>query len=337
MSARSRLVRTAIALTVTLTAGTAALTGCGPTRSTASGNGGTAAGGGSGGGSDRTAAPVAAHPHGDVEGTAHNGLTISDGTRYVLMNGTRVDFGTEVRDLAWSPDGRHAAFVDGAGDLVVSDPDGGHRVVVARDPGGQTWSHPTWQVTARDTRDGLAAKDNLLFAAASGGVSRLDVIAATAVDGTPKEAGLNGYGGDPPPPATGNVWPTAGGTHGSAVYANTVTGEVYLRDDNLRQQGSEVTRGSEPAMSPTADEEIVFVRSVGGHDHLFLETQTGRGLTGSKDLTPDAGTDYTEPAWSPDGTTIAARTPAGVVTLPADGSAAPTLVVGHGGLPAYRG
>ncbi|WP_248782576.1 hypothetical protein [Kitasatospora setae] len=38
------------------------------------------------------------------------------------MDGGTVDFGTVVRDLAWSPDGKHAAFVDGAGNLQTADP-----------------------------------------------------------------------------------------------------------------------------------------------------------------------------------------------------------------------
>jgi Tol biopolymer transport system component len=136
-------------------------------------------------------------------------------------------------------------------------------------------------------------------------------------------------------PQTGNVWPDAAGTYGAAVYANPGTGQVYIRDDNLRQQGSALTAGSEPALAPTQDQDIVFVRSVGGHDHLFVEHSTNSGPT-YRDLTPDATTDYTEPAWSPDGRTIAARTPDGIVTLPADGSHAPVRVSGYKGLPAYR-
>ncbi len=342
MSARSRR-RTAIALTVTLTAGAAALlTGCGPTNAKAAVSPGTrttaqpaAAGtprGGSRPDSAAGGAPVA-------NGTAHNGLTISDGTRYVVMNGTRVDFGTDVRDLAWAPDGRKAAFVDSAGDLVVTGPDGGGRVVVARNPGGQTWSHPTWQVTPYDKQDRLPARDNLLFTVARSGTTRLDIIAATAVDGTPKPASLNPYMGEGSTalPKTGNLWPDVGGTHGTAVYANSGNGEVYIRDDYLRQQGGRVAPGSEPAMSPLDDEEIVFVRSVGGHDHLFVEKSGDKGFEPPRDLTPHATTDYTEPAFSADGRTIAARTPSGIATLPADGSAAPVLVSGYRGLPAYRG
>jgi WD40-like Beta Propeller Repeat len=360
MPARGRVNRTAIALTATLTAGTAALlTGCGPTQpgstATAASGAASATSTGAPGTPGRPAAATAKTPAAGaapaasataapapagvpaVNGAVRGGLTVSNGSRYVLINGVTVDFGTPVRDLAWSPDGRRAAFIDGAGDLAVAGPDGSRRVVVARNPGGQTWSHPTWQVAATDTADQLPAKNNLLFAADAGGVSRLDIIKATAVDGTPKAASLNHEAdeGVPALPQTGNVWPSAGGTHGTSVYANSRTGEVYIRDDYLRQQGIALAPGSEPAMSPRDDEEIVFVRSVGGHDHLFLEKSTDKGPS-FKDLTPKAATDYTEPAWSPDGRTLAARTAQGIVTLPADGSAAPVVVSTRSGLPAYR-
>jgi Tol biopolymer transport system component len=241
------------------------------------------------------------------------------------MNGTRVDFGTLVRDLSWSPDGRKAAFVDGDGDLAVAAPDGSGRVVVARNPGGQTWSHPTWQTRKADAADGMPALNNLIFAAGSNGTG-----------GTPRPISLNHEAGDHPDPlpTTGNVWPNAGSA-GSAVYANPGTGKVYIRDDNIRQQGSALTAGSEPALSSQDDADIVFVRSVDGHDHLFLEHSTDSGPT-YKDLTPHASTDYTEPAFSPAGDRIAARTPAGIVELPADGSGGPVRVSGYKGLPAYR-
>jgi len=130
-----------------------------------------------------------------------------------------------------------------------------------------------------------------------------------------------------------NTWPNAG-PYGTAVYANPGTGQVYIRDDNLRTAAAKLSTGSEPAISPDG-ESAVFVRSVGGHDHLFEESVQGDRV--ARDLTPNATTDYAEPAWSPDSRTIAVRTPTGIATLPADGSTAPTEVSSWTGLPAYRG
>ncbi|MEU9481812.1 hypothetical protein [Streptomyces sp. NPDC048191] len=267
-------------------------------------------------------------------GASHSSLTVSNGSQYVLIGGHEVNFGVPVRDLAWSPDGARAAFIDGSGNLDIAGPNGRGRVVVAKNPGGQNWSHPTWQVTAKDSRNGVPAKDNLIFAARYKGVDRLEYVSAKAVHGTPKRLPLNG---EPEPngqlPQTGNVWPNAAGYHGTSVYANTSTGEVYIRDDYLRQQGGKLTKGSQPALAPN-EEKVVFVRSVAGHDHLMVEDlEHGNKI---RDLTPHATTDYTEPAWSPDGKTLAARTPAGTVTLPAEGTGHPAKATSVTGLAAYR-
>jgi len=329
-SGRRRRTTAAIALTAGVTAGAALLSACGPDDSAAQDTTAPPATG-------TTTAPPAGSPAA-LNGTAHGGLTISDGSRYVVMNGTRVDFGTLVRDLAWSPDGRTAAFVDGDGDLAVSNPDGTGRRIVARNPGGQTWSHPTFQIRAADPANGMPALDNLIFVIAAGGTTRLYAVPATALGATPKPIGLNAIPAEDakPLPQTGNTWPN-GGPAGASVYANPGTGKVYIRDDNLRQQGSAIAPGAEPAMAQGSEEEIVFVRAVDGHDHLFAQERTGDGGTPRiTDLTPHATTDYTEPAISPDGSQIAARTPGGIVTLPADGSAAPVRVSAYKGLPAYR-
>ncbi|GHH69003.1 hypothetical protein GCM10018781_27030 [Kitasatospora indigofera] len=336
MSVRTRLSTVAaVALTTAVTAGAAALlAGCGPEDqagpaaappvSTAPAGAGTAPGPGG------TASPTAPA----VNGTEGNHLTISNGTDHVLMNGTSVDFGTVVRDLAWSPDGAKAAFVDGAGNLMVANPDGSGRVLVARAPSGETWSHPTWQVSSVLPDVELPLKNNIFFAAAKGGVSRLKGIAATSVDGTPQVLRLGTEEGpdNKQLPQTGNTWPSAAGAQGTAVYANSDTGEVYIRDDFLRQQGSSLLPGSQPALAP-GGEDLVFVRAVGGHDHVF---EGGVAERPAKDLTPNATTDFTEPAWSPDGRTLAVRAPDGIYTLPVDGSAAPVKISTYTGLPAYR-
>ncbi|MEU2779157.1 hypothetical protein ABZ646_41510 [Streptomyces sp. NPDC007162] len=269
--------------------------------------------------------------------TVPRGLTISDGTRHVLVNGKSIDFGTPVRDLAWNPSGSKAAFVDGHGDLVVSDPDGSHRVTVAVNPGGQTWSHPTWQVTAADRANRIPAKNNLIFSAKIHGSTVLEGVKATSNHGRPAKISLNGDPGDGAVPQTGNTWPNVGGSYGTSVYENTRNGEVYIRDDYLRQQGGALTKGSEPALAPD-EEEVVFVRSVHGHDHLFVE-EFGGSTNVVKDVTPGATTDYTEPTWSPNGRTIAFRAPTGTYTLTktAHGFGRPVKVSQHTGLPAYRG
>jgi hypothetical protein len=269
-----------------------------------------------------------------VNGTKGNGLTISDGSTYVVMNGTRVNFGVHVRDLAWSPDGKKAAFIDGQGNLEVADANATARRIVAVNPGHQTWSHPTWQVTKTDAADGIPAKDNLILTVDKAGSTSLKRISATAHHGTLATLPLNRYigPGTAANPSTGNTWASGGGTYGTIVYENTHTGDVYLRDDYIRQQGGPVTKGSQPALSPN-DEEIVFVRSVKGHDHIFVSDVDG---THAKDVTPHATGNDTEPTWSANGKTIAFRTSTGTDTVPANGSKAPVRTSSYTGLAAYR-
>nr|WP_031078856.1 PD40 domain-containing protein [Streptomyces sp. NRRL WC-3742] len=343
MSVRNRFgSAAAIALTTTVSA--VLLTACGPDTSdpVAAPTSGAPVATGSAGPGGKTGSPA---PGGkEINGTtAANHLTISTGTPTVALNGTTVDFGTAVRDLAWSPDGKKAVFINGDGDLMTANPDGGGKVVVAKHPAGETWSHPTWQRATKDTGGDTSANAterfrNLVFASDKGGTLRLETIPVKSVGGTPEVlTPHNSEGGNeniPQPPQAGNTWANAGGQRGEIAYANTPAGEVFIYDTYIRPNTHSMGKGSQPALS-TDGEHLVFVRSVNGHDHLFSRSPLD-GPKSEKDLTPSATTDYTEPVWSPDGRTIAARTPDGIVTLPSDGSAAPTQVSTIKGLPSYR-
>ena len=302
----------------------------------------TSASGGSGGGASSSAPPLNA--------TGGTGITISDGSSKVLMNGKSVDFGTQVDDPAWSPDGSKVAFIDGSGNLVVANADGSGKTEAAHNLGGQKWSHPTWQTTQADPQDGLPARDNIFFASTFGGGTLWEVPVGSH-DAQPKQLPLNHYSGDgaDPLPTAGNVWPSANGSYGGAVYENDhgSSSDVYIRDDYLRQQGGLAIKGaSEPAyvlVGSTAGDggtpEVVFVRKVGAYDHVFvqpLQTSTGGSAAAARDLTPHATTDCTEPAISPDGKTVAFSTSSGVVSVAANGAGNPAFVTHAPGFPAFR-
>jgi dipeptidyl aminopeptidase/acylaminoacyl peptidase len=279
-------------------------------------------------------------------GTAGTKLTISDGTSKVLMDGTSVDFGTEVHDLAWSPDGKLAAFIDGSGSLSVANPDGSNRVEVAKNPGGQTWSHPTWQVTPEDPTEG-AARDNIFFASTANGVSTLMGVEATAQDGTPKTLSLNaGSGANVPQiPQAGNSWPSAAGKFGSSVYEydKGSVATVYVRDDYLRQQGEKlIDDAAEPAyFVDDSSSKVVFVRASSGHKHIFAQTTVQTSTSGAAngkpfDLTPSASADLSAPVFSPDGKTVAFATPDQIDVVDIASPGKVTVVSNATGVPAYR-
>ncbi|NUR60233.1 MAG: hypothetical protein HOV87_16465 [Catenulispora sp.] len=289
-----------------------------------------------------SSAPVA------LNATGGTGVVVADGTGKVLMNGKAVDFGTAVHDPAFSPDGKKVAFIDGGGNLVVANADGSGRVEVARNADGQKWSHPTWQVTPADQY--RPARDIIFFASSAKG-GTLWQVQGVEHDGKPTTLGLIGYF-DPqevPPPATGNVWPSASGKFGTAVYEhdNGSSSDLYVRDDYLRQQGGLVIKNAaEPdfvlvggSASSEGDPEVVFVRQVNGHQHVFVspvQTSTGGQSPVPHDVTPNATADCSMPALSPDGKTVAYSTAAGVFTVSVKGSAAPKQVTDIPGFPTFR-
>jgi Tol biopolymer transport system component len=101
---------------------------------------------------------------------------------------------------------------------------------------------------------------------------------------------------------------------------------------NLLEGGFRVSgEGTEPAWSPDG-KRLVFVRSSGGHAHLFVANADGKG---AQQIT-DGSSDDEEPAWSPDGTSIIfcsvnatiTSTQADLFTVHADGSGLVQLTEG---------
>jgi hypothetical protein len=197
-----------------------------------------------------------------------------------------------------------------------------------------------------DNQNDIAARSSIFFASSAGGATLWEV-PPNAHDAQPKQISLNGYF-DPDaaqPSLTGNVWPAGAGHFGSAVYEHDhgTAADVYVRDDYLRQQGGlAITDAAEPgyvfvggSATSQGTAEVAFVRKVGAHDHVFIETVSPQKAA-ARDLTPHATTDCTEPAISPDGKTVAFSTSSGVVSVAADGSGAPAFVTHAPGFPAFR-
>ncbi|GAA1953216.1 hypothetical protein [Catenulispora subtropica] len=314
-----------------------------------SATGGDTAGGTTAPVAESSASSSASSASGTRNGTGGTKLTVSDGSSKILMNGKAVDFGTAVYDQSWSPDGKKVAFIDDHDNLWVANADGSGKVEAAKNSTGEKWTHPAWQVAKADTQDGVPARNNIFFASTAGDGTLWKVV-ATAHDGKPEKLELAGTAGENEvdPPQTRNMWPSAAGDFGGAIYEhdNGSSSDIWVRDDFLRQQGDLAFKnGSEPSYAivggsansdPTP--EVVFVRTVNGHRHIFFSVlYTANGdAPKAKDLTPNAAGDYVTPALSPDGKTVAYSTESGVYLISTDGSGTPKQITDKPGFPAFR-
>lgn len=327
-------------------AGGASSAGASGTAGTGTGTGATAPSGASSGTSGTAPSSAA----GGQNGTAGTKLTVSDGSSTILVNGKAVDFGTAVYDQSWSPDGRKVAFIDDHDNLWVADADGSGKTEVAKNTTGEKWTHPAWQVAKADPQDGIPAKNNIFFAS-TGKNGTLWGVSATAHNGKPQQLSLDGESGENMtiPPQDHNMWPSTAGEYGAAVYEhdNGSSSDVYVRDDFLRQQGGlALKNASEPAYAMVGgsaksdpDPEIVFVRTVNGHRHVFLTSlripESGVAPT-PKDVTPKGLDECVSPALSPDGKLVACSSETGVYLFSADGSGTAKKVTDKPGFPSFR-
>jgi hypothetical protein len=237
--------------------------------------------------------------------------------------------------------------------LVPGRPQGGlHRR--RREPrGGERRRHRPHRRRPQPRHPELVAPDLADHASGQGAAGPLFEVPADAHEAQPEKLGIGGVAGQGggQSPTVGNTWPAVSGRFGGGVYEhdNGTDTEVYIRDDYLRQQSwAGIKDAAEPdyvlvggSATSQGTPEVVFVRRVGGHEHVFEQniltgTGTGGSAAAARDLTPNATADCTEPALSADGKTVAYSTPTGVFTISATGSGTPAQVTGTPGFPAFR-
>ena len=290
---------------------------------------------------------VAPSAHAVNAGPADSALTISDGSSTVVVGGHATTFPTTVTDATWAPNGSRLAYVDAAGDLVSSLPDGTGVRTLAHGGPGIVISHPTW-----DSNGG-----HVVFAESVNGKF-----------GPLKEARADGYGNSASGGGDGTVVFDVLHTDDGGAYSAPDTvyvpqgsnGSYDIQDNVVFQEGSGssarifgmdvydaqagrnrvITTGSQPTSSPDGMR-VAFVTADGqiAVANLALPTPTITVLT------HDAPHKQ-HPTFSPDGTKIAyeAFTPGAggaadvakdVESIPAAGGS-PTVVWDKPGMPAYR-
>jgi Tol biopolymer transport system component len=254
-------------------------------------------------------------------------LTSSNGSGSIhFAGGTSLTTpGVSVADASWSPDGSRAAFISD-GDIYTVRYNSGSDVRTVTTSGNAQAGHPTWSsdgstifYAGQPTSGGhwrLEASPSITFDSATTPVSPDDSLDYTHPDGGPNGIVVLQRQADDSGTPTGQA-------------------DVMKYDSNTGQMTLLFTNGSSPAISPDGSR-IAFVRSNGVHDQILTATASGDAII---PVTSD-DVDHDNPAWSPDGLTLAFNTGVlgAVATAKADGTdaASPSIQDDLSGLPAYE-
>lgn len=293
------------------------------------------------------AAPSA---HAVAAGPADSALTVSDGTTRVLVDGQPLTFPTTVTDATWAPNGSRVAFVDAAGDLVSTLPDGSQPRVLAHGGPGIVISGPAWSsdgvaVAFAESVHGttgpikLAKADGYGTSASGGGDGTAVADDPNTTDGASYSSPDAVFTPDGTDPAR-NIVP-------NYVYEKTTAGsstpEIWsVRNFAHAAQPYKVADGAEPTVSPDG-RTVAFI--TGDRQLAVVDISNPFQPSAPKVLTHLDGLQLAHPTFSPDGTKIAFETsyirmgassvPNDVEAVPAAGGS-PAVVSAHPGVPAYR-
>ncbi|NUP51167.1 MAG: hypothetical protein HOW97_28225 [Catenulispora sp.] len=277
-------------------------------------------------------------------GASNSPLTVTDGTRNVVLNGHAVQYAGNIDRGSWAPDGSRIAYVRADGAVITERAGGGGAVVVVPAKAGVVRSHPTW------AERGTA----IVFAERTGTSSKLmQAPAFTADGGTPQESevvSLVGAGGTAVAAGT-EVAPDSNGSLIAFQHQDAGTGHQQIWVQDYYGRGSDGSHlaaddGTDPTLSPDG-KTVAFLRTdSAGNKQIWSvpydATDYNHPLGTAVQLTHDAH-DHVNPTFSPDGTRIAyengpgnGAAPTDVQSIAKDGSGQ-HQEWSHPGVPAYQG